>query len=332
MPAYNAGMYITEAIESIRAQSISNWELVIIDDGSIDETVGILDRYQSLDPRIRVSHIQHCGIAGALNKGLEQCRAPIVARMDADDRSAATRLEKQVCFLNEHPSVGVVSCHTKIFADENVGAGLQLYVDWVNSLSRGNKLEKMRFIDAPVVHPSVCFRHQLVDVFGGYRQGGFPEDYELWLRWMDHDVSFATLNESLFQWRDHSRKLTRTDERYSESAMWRLKARYFDRWLSSNTPANRPLIIWGSGRKTRKRLNYFEFFNSREIEGFIDIDPKKIGQRIDGIPVFLPAYLERETRAFVIAMVGSRGARYEIETYMESLGNWTLGEDYLFLN
>ena len=103
MPSYNVEAYISEAIESVLRQTFADFEFVIMDDGSEDETPKIIQAYAKQDPRIRYFQRTHEGYVAMLRYGLLECRGALIARMDSDDISLPGRLEKQVAFLDSHP-------------------------------------------------------------------------------------------------------------------------------------------------------------------------------------------------------------------------------------
>src|SRR5262249_17515092 len=154
-----------------------NWELLVIDDGSTDPTRQLVDALASADPRVRLLARERSGIADALNAGLAVARGKFVARMDADDESMPDRLTEQVAFL-ESPAnrdIGLVSCLVEFGGDCRASAGYALHVDWINSLQTPREIALNRFVESPFAHPSVMFHRALVDQFGGYRVGDFPE-------------------------------------------------------------------------------------------------------------------------------------------------------------
>ncbi len=110
MPAYNAGSFIFDAIESIRNQTYQNWELCVVDDGSSDLTVDMAKACSHEDPRIRVKSIEHRGCPTARNECIKMSKGKIIARQDADDLCGPTRIEKQVKFLLENPKIDIVTC------------------------------------------------------------------------------------------------------------------------------------------------------------------------------------------------------------------------------
>lgn len=331
MPVFNAGMFLSQAIDSICAQTFGDWELILVDDGSIDNSRSIIKHYAAADSRIIPLFKEHEGIASALNSGIQASEAPFVVRMDADDCAHPERIQLQHEFLMAHPEIGVIATQVEVFPKSEKGEGLKAYVQWSNTLLGYESIEQMRFVDAPVIHPSVCFRRSLLEQYGAYREGDFPEDYELWLRWMAHGVRFAKLPQCLLKWRDHENKLTRTDSRYREQALWTCKGDYFDRWFRSHVDSSRSVWVWGAGRRTRSRLRYFSCLQGTgTITAYIDIDPRKIGQKINGATVVDPECISYEDNAFIIVMVGSRGARAQILEFLHSKGKHA-GIDFIMV-
>ena len=175
--------------------------MILVDDGSKD---GGSELAQNLpnDPRIQLLGQPHFGIVTALNKGLGVARGQIIARMDADDVCDPERLGRQLDYMEKNPEVGLVSCLVEHVGTDSSQQGYAEYVRWINSLTTPEQIYLQRFVESPFAHPSVMFRKELVDQFGGYREGDFPEDYDLWLRWLQAGVRMAKVPEELLQWRD----------------------------------------------------------------------------------------------------------------------------------
>jgi len=161
---------------------------------------------------------------------------------------------------------------------------------------------------------------------GGYRDGDFPEDYELWLRLHAAGEVLAKLPQTLLHWRDGPGRLSRTDLRYARIAFDRLRAGYLARDPRLLAARSR-LVIWGAGRRTRRRGAHLLGHGFRP-RAWIDIDPRKIGNRLAGVPVVDPSWLRRRPRPFVLSYVASHGARPCIEAELSRLG-YRKGEDYL---
>ncbi len=163
-----------------------------------------------------------------------------------------------------------------------------------------------RFIESPVAHPSVMLRRELLTGIGGYHDPGWAEDHDLWLRLFETGATFAKVERTLFFWREHGERLTRTDPRYSVPSFLKCKAHFLARGPLADT---RRVVLWGAGQ-TGRRLSKFLMEEGVEIAAVVDIDPAKIGGALRGIPVIaaddLPEHLVEG--AIVLAAVASRGA------------------------
>lgn len=308
MPVRNGGRALLDAIASVRAQTCGEWELIVIDDGSTDTTRAVLQAAAESDRRIRVLSPGAVGIVTALNAGLAAARGPLVARMDADDVSHPERLADQVAFLRapENTGIGLVGCLVGFGGQVHAAAGFALHVAWLNSLSAPDEISRNRFVESPLAHPSVMFRRDLVRQFGGYRDGDFPEDYELWLRWLAAGVRMAKVPRVLLTWNDPPGRLSRTDPRYDPNAFYRLKAP----WIAQAVSGAGRVFVWGAGRHTRKRAAHLEQ-HGVQIAGYIDVDAKKISPALggSGLPVLAYTALPPPGEIVVLSYVSSRGAR-----------------------
>ncbi|MBN2149552.1 MAG: glycosyltransferase [Anaerolineales bacterium] len=312
LPCYNACRTLDEALESLVNQSFTDFEVVAVDDGSSDETLQILQSWAAQDVRLRILHHQHRGIIETLNAGLEACCTPLVARMDADDRSHPLRLERQVRFMGEHPEIDVVICLVEGFPGEQVREGYQIYIEWMNSLTTDAAMRREMFVESPLVHPSVMVRRELLEQVHGYEEHGWAEDYDLWLRLYLAGARFSKVEEVLLAWREDPQRLTRVDSRYTLEHFLRAKAHYL---MLGPLRERDGVIIWGAGMIGR-RLGRLLAKLGCPLAAFIDIDPRKIGRTRGGRPILqpeaLPEWLGRFEHPAVLAAVGLRGAREEI--------------------
>ncbi|MFW5894067.1 MAG: glycosyltransferase family 2 protein, partial [Verrucomicrobiota bacterium] len=270
LPVRNGAATIEAAIASLQNQTFPHFEVIAVNDGSRDDTSEILHRIAQRDPRIRPLAQPPKGIVPALLTGLEHARADIIARMDADDWCAPHRLERQLDYLAMHPSVGVVGSLVEFGGDRERQAGYAAYVDWLNSMVTAEEIQCNRFVESPLAHPSVLFRRRCLEIGGTYRDGAFPEDYELWLRWLEAGIRMAKVPEPLLTWNDPPGRLSRTNKRYSMTAFYKCKAEYLARWLARNNPLHPGIHVWGSGRLTRKRAELLVALGIR-IDGYIDL-------------------------------------------------------------
>ncbi len=175
MSVRNGAPWVREAVESVLAQTAGDLELIVIDDGSTDATPDLLASIR--DPRLRAERRPRAGLARALNDALEQARAPLVARLDADDLALPERLARQRAFLGAHPEIGLLGTGAR----EVDAAGRELRIIWPPQEDAVIRRALIR--RNPFVHSSVMMRRTLVERLGGY-DASFPvaQDYDLWLR------------------------------------------------------------------------------------------------------------------------------------------------------
>ena len=325
MPVFNAARTVERALRSLLEQDFREpWEVVAVDDGSTDGSAEALEAFARRDGRVRVIRRPHEGIVAALNAGLAAARGRYIARMDADDECAPDRLRRQAALLDERPEIGIAGCRVRFGGDRERQAGYAAYVDWLNSLIEPEAIALNRFVESPFAHPSVMFRRELPERLGAYRDGPFPEDYELWLRWMDAGVKGAKVDAELVVWNDPPERLSRTDPRYAPEAFFRMKARYLARWLARHNRFHPEVTVWGAGRVTRRRAAFLEEEGVR-ITRFIDLKRRRPPC---GRPVLTPEELPPPGRFFVVAMVGKRGAREEIRERLAAAG-YREGRDFI---
>jgi glycosyltransferase involved in cell wall biosynthesis len=320
MPCYNAAATIGEAVESILSQTYSDVELIAVDDGSTDGTLRRLEAWALRDARVAVLARPHGGLVGALRAGLAACRGSLVARMDADDRSAPERLARQAAYLETHPEVAVVGCLVEGFPAEDLRQGFQIYIEWLNGLVTPQAIAREIFVESPLAHTSVMMRRSWLERVGGYQDLGWPEDYDLWLRLHLAGARFAKVPQMLVGWREHPGRATRTDPRYSVENFLRAKAYYL---LRGPLAGRESLVVWGAGQMGR-RLSKHLVRGGAPLRAFIDIDPGKIGRTRHGAPILaveaLPALWASLPGPILLAAVGSRGARSLIRRQLQELG------------
>lgn len=326
LPYRNAAATLEACLASIAAQTCETYELLAVDDHSGDRSADIVRDRAAVDPRIRCLASPGRGLVAALNHGLGAATAAIVVRMDADDVMHPERLARQLAHLRDDAALTLSASRVRAFPDERLTAGFREYLRWQNACLTPADLDEEIYVESPLAHPSVAFRRAPVVAAGGYRDGAFPEDYELWLRLHRLGHRMAKLPEVLLDWREHAQRTSRTDPRYGREAFDRLRAAFLagdPRLLARRGE----LVIWGAGRRTRQRCARLLQEGFRPC-AWIDIDPRKLGNRLDGVPVCSPDFLEREPRPFVLVYVANHGAREEIAAGLATLG-YARGRDWL---
>jgi glycosyltransferase involved in cell wall biosynthesis len=314
MPVRNEAVFLPAALRSLARQTLCEWELIAVDDGSLDETPAILAAAARHDSRICVIRREGGGLVAALNSGLEVCRAPLLARMDGDDICHPRRLELQAAYLDTHPDTGLVASRFRHFPRTTLKQGMLAYETWQNTLENHELIMRDRFIESPFVHPSIMARRHLVVEVGGYRDCGWAEDYDLWLRLADSGVRFARLPQTLLFWRDHPERATRTMNEYSAAAFRACKLQYLKQdWLRDK----QSVIIAGAGQEGRAWQRLLSDAGI-PVSGWVDVDPRKIGRTLHGAPVLATDQLMGQ-RGKILVAIGVRGAREQFRELVRPL-------------
>lgn len=309
LPAFNAQKTLSDALQSLENQTYTHWECIVIDDGSTDETAEIARKWQNKNTQFKLITQPHKGISAALNAGLHLAGGNYIARQDADDMSIPCRLEKQVEFLNESKSTGCVSTQVEYTGDPGEHAGFYEYVEWANSIHTPQDHSINRFIEAPLIHPTIMIRKEIINKYGGYTEKqNWPEDFDLWLRLMNAGVEFAKIPEKLYMWHESSHRLSRTHDNYSTEAFYDCKAYHL---MKGPLSEQKKCVIIGAGRRSRQRAELLVDYGC-EIECYIDINPHLRNAIIQGRRVYMTDQLNEIPDIPVISYVGTRGAREKI--------------------
>jgi len=321
MPVRNEEKYLSAALASIKAQTFQEWELVAVDDGSTDGTAGILAAVA--DRRIKVLQNSGRGLVAALNLGLEKCRGVFIARMDGDDISHPERLTRQLKVFAGNPDAGLVASSFRHFPRRGLKIGMLAYEEWQNSLTRHESIMADIFVESPFVHPGVMFRKKIIDRFGGYRDMGWPEDYDLWLRMAGDGVRFAKTPEPLIFWRDRPERATRTMDEYSAAAFRRCKAHHLQSGFLRGSAA---VILAGAGKEGRAWQRVLAEIGIK-VSQWVDVDPKKWGRTLHGAEIAAPEEISPNNGKMLVT-VGTRGARAGIREWAAAAG-FGEGRDFI---
>jgi glycosyltransferase involved in cell wall biosynthesis len=324
MPIRNVESTLREAMDSINAQSFRDFELVVVNDHCKDQSESIFKDFP--DPRFRIIQNPGMGLVDALNYGVANCRTGWIVRMDGDDIMHAKRLEHLWNVVSHSPELDLVANRVELVSLKPLSDGYVEYMRWQNNVLTQREIDLNIYVESPFSHPGVMFKKSTFNLLGGYREGDFPEDYELWLRMHQHGARMVKIPKNLLFWRDSPQRLSRNHSSYRRSAFDNLRARFLAR--DRRLRHGRPLVFWGAGRKTRKRSQLL-MDKGFQPGAWVDIDPKKIGNRINNVKVEEPCWLQQQDpRPFVLIYVTNHGAREQISTMLEEFG-YEAGKDYL---
>jgi len=199
MPVYNGARFLPQALAGLRAQQLTDFEVIVIDDGSTDDSPALLRDAARDDPRLTVIRQTHRGQTAALNEALRRARGEFLARHDADDYSLPDRLARQVAFLQAHPLAAAVGTGAHVIDEQDRPLGQLTVQCGPDAVRRG-----LWRVTSTLVHGSVMMRKTMVDRVGGYREGFvLTQDFDLWLR-LSERHPLDNLTEPLYHWRMHA--------------------------------------------------------------------------------------------------------------------------------
>lgn len=326
LPFFNAEVTLNRAMESIESQTLKDFECILINNNSTDKSVDFAKRQIGKDKRFILIHEKNKGVMFASNAGSDMARGDYIARMDADDFSTPDRLKLQSDFLDANPDYGAIGGKVKHISHSENTRGFARYVEWVNSVQTYSEILNSQFIESPIVNPSTMWRKAVGEKYGMFKQGNFPEDYEMWLRWLSKGVKIKKLNEIVLNWHDSDTRLTRTQSIYSDSSFYRIKTKYLAQWLEGNNPFHPRIVIWGASRISRRRSALLKQYGI-EIEFYIDI---KRSRQLDQKVIYYNE-IPSSQEIFILTYIKQMDARDEIQDFLHDRG-FKEGQNYLLIS
>ena len=257
---------LSRSVSSILNQTLSDIELILINDGSTDGTRELVSEIK--DNRIKIIDLPSSGSVAALNEGIYSSKANYIALLDPYDLARNDRLQIQYNFLENNESIEVVSSKVK-YVQESPERNMKAYIEWSNSIITNQDIYLKRFINSTILHSTIMFRKKLINTYGDFRYGKFPEDYELFLRWMANGVTFEKLSDELTEWHDDLQRLSSRHSKYTSNAAAKLKTKYFAIWFKGYFRNPPDILVWGIDTLNQKKISLFEE-EKMEISGFID--------------------------------------------------------------
>lgn len=323
-PFKNTSQYLDDCILSILNQSYSNWELIIVNDSSNDNSYKIVESYANSDKRIKLFNNKGTGIINALKLAYSRSEGEFITRMDSDDVMAEDKLETMVNLLlnngKGHIAVGAV----KYFSDQGISDGYYKYEQWLNKLTKiGSNYSE---IYKECVIPSPCWMTYKDDFEAceAFNPDRYPEDYDLTFRFYKNDLKCIPCNKVLHYWRDYNTRTSRTHEHYAQNYFLDIKLHYF---LELDYEVSRPLVIWGAGFKGKTIAKKLTEANIPFL--WICDNTNKINKAIYGTVLKPFEFLSTLDKPQSIITVANTKAQKEIRKFLKS-NNMVSMDDYFF--
>lgn len=324
IPFKNTEKFIKACLDSIIVQTYTNWELLIVDDHSSDNSYTIVKAFAEKDIRIKLFKNSGHGIIDALQLAFSKSSGLLITRMDSDDIMHQNKIEILASNLLKHGKQHIAIGLVNYFSEEGIKSGYKSYEIWLNKLTEtGTNYSE---IYKECVIPSPCWMIHRDDLLASdaFNPKRYPEDYDLAFRFYKHGFKCIPCNDVLHDWRDYNTRTSRTHIHYAENHFIDLKLHYF---LELDHNYNKTLIVWGAGNKGKKIAKLL-IEKDINFEWICD-NPKKIGKDIYGKLLKPFIFLEEVQNTQSIITVANKSAQKEIKNYLLKL-NLKSFEDYIF--
>jgi hypothetical protein len=236
--------------------------------------------------------------------------------MDADDVCHVDRFSEQHGLMEQDSTIVSCGCGIEYFPDESVRDGARRYQVWLNAHVTPEEIDSQLFVECPLAHPTFFMRAEAVASVGGYRDPGWPEDYDLLLRLWAAGGRFAKVPARLLRWRESAERLSRTHPRYAPHAFLACKVHYL---TQTRLRGRSGAVIWGAGPVGKAAARALLEAGTRVL-AFVDVDPRKLGQEIHGAPVLDADAGVGIEGALHLAAVGQPGVRDQIRDVLRDAG------------
>jgi glycosyltransferase involved in cell wall biosynthesis len=309
LPVRDEAPYLAEALASLSAQTFDDIEVLVVDDGSRDGSAEIAAAHARKDRRFRVLRQPRSGLVPTLERGRAEADGRFLARMDGDDVALPRRLEVQVAALEADERLAACGGGISYFPEETVRDGARRYERWINGLVTEETAARDVFVECPIPHPTLVARREVLE----YRKCDWPEDYDLVLRLWARRERFRNVDDVVLRWRDHPDRLSRREPRYSLEAFVRCKVAHLRATLLRGFET---VVVFGAGPVGKA----FARELGEHVVAFVDVDPRKIGKAVYGVPVVGIEDAPRFSEAFAIGAVAGEKARAEIRATVAAQG------------
>ncbi len=323
MPVKNLDRYLTDCLSSIIDQSFKDWELLIVNDHSIDQTEKILADFQSKDSRIHIYQNQGTGIIPALKLALDKARSAYVSRFDGDDIMPEGRLEAMVNALDKAPPKTIITGKVKYFGSEPISPGYQKYEDWLNQRIDQKDHWNWVYRECVIASPNWMLRRQELVNIDAFDIMTYPEDYDLLLQWYKHDFQIKCLDIVTLHWREHLERTSRNSHHYNQEHFFQLKVKHF----IAHELMDDKLALWGTDVKGKLTAQILDQLDAPFQ--WMGLEPKVHelnGQKV--LPYTTIASMSNVK--LLLAVYPSQKQKQELENYLNGLG-FQLGLNYWYL-
>ncbi|WP_299116713.1 glycosyltransferase [uncultured Winogradskyella sp.] len=323
-PFKNVSVYIEACLDSIIKQTHTNWELLIVDDHSTDNSYKLVEKFAKKDSRIKLFKNPGEGIISALQMAFSESSGNYITRMDSDDIMSDNKLEVMVNQLQEYGNKHVALGLVKYFSDVGISDGYAKYEAWLNKLTKDGTNYSEIYKECVIASPCWMLHRDDLITCDAFNPNRYPEDYDLTFRFYEHGFKCIPSQQLLHYWRDYSTRTSRTHEHYAQNYFLEIKLHYF---LKLDYDNSRPITIWGAGFKGKAIAKSLV---EQDISfHWICDNPKKIGKDIYGQKLLPFEDLATIKNPQTIVTVANETEQEHITEYFQKL-NMKPMTDYFF--
>lgn len=327
MAAKDTAPYLPDCLDSIIAQTYTNWELIAINDHSTDATPEIFEEYAQKDKRIRVFHSDRPKLIPTLKYGYQFAKGELINRMDSDDKMPFDKIETLVKEWQRYGKGHVIAGGTQHFVDEGeVGGGFLRYEEWLNDVARNSRHLEEIYKECVIPSHSWMIHKEDLDAIGAFEPEIYPEDYDLCFRMYKAQLKIIGIDKVLHFWRDRSNRISRTWEEYEDNRYFEMKLRYF---LELDKDEKRPLVLWGAGKNGKDLAKLLIEHNIHFT--WLCENENKIGKHIYEQLMVSPDILTEIENPQIIIAVSSPDGKKEIKSQLNKNKKEPIKDYWFFL-
>jgi len=329
MAAKDTAPYLRECLDSVLAQTYSNWELIAVNDHSSDETPVILAEYAAKDDRIIYADGEGFKLIPTLQTAYALSSGALINRMDSDDKMPNYKIEVLVTEWLKYGKGNVIAGGTEHFVDAGageVGNGFLRYEKWLNNVAKHNLHYEEIYRECVI--PSHCWiiHRDDFDAIDGFNPMIYPEDYDLCFRMYGQKLNIVGIDVILHHWRDRSNRISRTWDEYKDNRYYNLKVKNFN---TIDNDTSRELVIWGAGKNGKDLVKLFQ--ESQTKLNWVCDNDRKLGKDIYGIIMQSSGHILELHNPQIIIAVSSPTDKLEIKAQLKLWGKEPR-KDYWFFN
>ena len=329
MAAKDTAPYLRECLDSVLAQTYSNWELIAVNDHSSDETPVILAEYAAKDDRIIYADGEGFKLIPTLQTAYALSSGALINRMDSDDKMPNYKIEVLVTEWLKYGKGNVIAGGTEHFVDAGageVGNGFLRYEKWLNNVAKHNLHYEEIYRECVI--PSHCWiiHRDDFDAIDGFNPMIYPEDYDLCFRMYGQKLNIVGIDVILHHWRDRSNRISRTWDEYKDNRYYNRKVKNFN---TIDNDTSRELVIWGAGKNGKDLVKLFQ--ESQTKLNWVCDNDRKLGKDIYGIIMQSSGHILELHNPQIIIAVSSPTDKLEIKAQLKLWGKEPR-KDYWFFN